>query len=109
MKFADRAKQILSTVKANEINAADDALVQKLQKEVQSLRELLQFRKKDVNLERQLMLLKEENEKLKQIAKKADIVEKLKLENKLMKLELQKIKDDPADSSYPLGGTQGST
>lgn len=30
MKFADRAKQVMAFVKANEINASDDALVQKL-------------------------------------------------------------------------------
>lgn len=41
LKFADRAKKVLATVKANEINAADDVLVQKLQKEVQHLRDVL--------------------------------------------------------------------
>ena len=46
LKFADKAKQVMQTVKANEINAADDALVHKLQKEVQNLRELLSIRKK---------------------------------------------------------------
>ena len=30
LKFADRAKQVMVRVKANEINASDDALVQKL-------------------------------------------------------------------------------
>jgi|TARA_B110001469_G_C9336935_1_gene178980 kinesin family protein 3/17 len=34
LKFADRAKQIMVKVSANAINAADDALVSKLQKEV---------------------------------------------------------------------------
>jgi hypothetical protein len=34
LKFADRAKQIMVKVSANSINAADDALVSKLQKEV---------------------------------------------------------------------------
>ena len=46
LKFADRAKEVMSTVKANEVNASDDALVQKLQKEVQHLREILSLRRK---------------------------------------------------------------
>ena len=41
LKFADRAKQVMVRAKINEINAADDALVQKLQKEVMHLREVL--------------------------------------------------------------------
>ena len=46
MKFADRAKQIMTNAKVNEINAQDDALIQKLQKEVQNLRELLNMRRR---------------------------------------------------------------
>ena len=38
----------MATIKANEINAQDDALVQKLQKEVQTLREVLNLRRKGV-------------------------------------------------------------
>jgi len=34
LKFADRAKSVMQRVKRNEINAKDDALVQKLQREV---------------------------------------------------------------------------
>ena len=45
LKFADRAKQVMVRVKANEVKASDDALVQKLQKEVQHLREVLNIRK----------------------------------------------------------------
>ena len=41
LKFADRAKCVMQRVKKNEINAKDDALVQKLQKEVLYLKELL--------------------------------------------------------------------
>ncbi len=65
LKFADRAKQVMVKVKANEVNATDDALVQKLQKEVQHLRECLNIRvkKKDVNGE--LYKIKQENLKLK--------------------------------------------
>jgi kinesin family protein 11 len=52
LKFADRAKQVMSIVKANEMNASDDALVQKLQKEVQHLKEVL-------NLKGKRMILKD--------------------------------------------------
>ena len=45
LKFADRAKEIMSVVKANEVSATDNALVMKLQKEVQHLREVLNIAK----------------------------------------------------------------
>ena len=44
LKFADRAKQIMVKVQANSVNAADDALVAKLQKEVQHLKEILNLK-----------------------------------------------------------------
>ncbi|CDW90867.1 kinesin motor domain containing protein [Stylonychia lemnae] len=95
LKFADRAKQVMTNVKVNEINAHDDALVQKLQKEVQALREVLAIRRKGQNsdIQSQFLRLKEENLKLKEIAQNVDMVEKLKIENKLMRLELQRLKD----------------
>ena len=34
LKFADRAKKILQKVSANQVSAADDALVLKLQREI---------------------------------------------------------------------------
>jgi kinesin family protein 3/17 len=46
LKFADRAKQILVKVQANKVSAAEDALVLKLQKEVQHLKEILNLSRK---------------------------------------------------------------
>ena len=46
LKFADRARQVMVRAKANEISAVDDALVQKLQREVAHLREILSIRRK---------------------------------------------------------------
>jgi len=46
LKFADRAKQIMVKVQANSVSAADDALVMKLQKEVQHLKEILNLNRK---------------------------------------------------------------
>lgn len=105
LKFADRAKEVMSVVKANEVNASDDALVQKLQKEVQHLREVLNLRRKGkrTDIEGQLIDLKNENLKLREIASNAQEVERLKLENKIMKLELQKIRYD-----VEMGSNKGS-
>ena len=46
LKFADRAKQILIKVSANTVSATEDALVLKLQKEVQHLKEILNLNRK---------------------------------------------------------------
>lgn len=46
LKFADRAKQIMVKVAANEMNAVDDAFIQKLQKEIQHLKEILNLKRK---------------------------------------------------------------
>lgn len=46
LKFADRAKQIMVKVQANQVSAADDFLVQKLQREVQHLKEILNLNRK---------------------------------------------------------------
>ncbi|CDW83904.1 kinesin motor domain containing protein [Stylonychia lemnae] len=95
LKFADRAKCVMQRVKKNEINAKDDALVQKLQKEVHHLKELLQLKRKGVNptdLSVQLYMLKDENERLRQYAVNYEDVEKMKQENKQMRLELQRLR-----------------
>ena len=41
MKFADRASMVMQRVKKNEISAKDDALILKLQSEINYLKELL--------------------------------------------------------------------
>jgi len=46
LKFADRAKRILQKVSANQVSAADDALVLKLQREIQHLKEILNLKRK---------------------------------------------------------------
>ena len=94
LKFADRAKKVMVKVQANEFNAADDALITKLQKEVQHLKEILNLKRRGGanDVHQQLLQLKEENARLKEMANKVTEVERLKQENKLMRLELQKIK-----------------
>ncbi|CDW78383.1 kinesin motor domain containing protein [Stylonychia lemnae] len=94
LKFADRAKQILVKIQANEMNAADDARITQLQKEVQYLKDILNMKRKGGanELTTQLLQLKEENSKLKQMAGQVGEVERLKHENKIMKIELQRLK-----------------
>ncbi len=60
LKFADRAKQILVKVQANEMNADDDARIQQLQKEVQYLKDILNMKRKGGanELTQQLLQLK---------------------------------------------------
>ena len=94
LKFADRAKSILVKVQANEINAADDARILQLQKEVQYLKEILNLKRKgnasDVN--QMLLQLKTENDKLRELKGQPGEVERLKSENSILKTELHKYK-----------------
>jgi hypothetical protein len=91
MKFADRAMKVTVKATINEINPEDDKLVQKLRREVLHLKELLQMRRnktqQDINLE--LLHLKEENSRLKEMNSVTEEVEKLKKENKNLKILLQ--------------------
>ncbi|CDW74044.1 kinesin motor domain containing protein [Stylonychia lemnae] len=93
LKFADRAQNVQMKISKNEINAQDDALIQKLQKEIQHLKDLLQMRRKgdQVNIHQQIYQLKEENERLRAMAMTVADVEQLKQENKEMRLHLQNL------------------
>lgn len=95
LSFANRAKKVKITAQANVINASDDALVKKLQQELQYLKDLLQLKRKGgvSDLHRQLLLLQQENDKLRVVHTDWEQVEKLKMENKMMRLELQKVKE----------------
>lgn len=94
LKFADRAKCVMQRFKKNEFSAKDDILVQKLQKEIYHLKELLQLKRKGgkIDINQQLYILKDENERLRQIALQTNDVEKMKMENKQMRIELQKLR-----------------
>ena len=105
LKFADRAKQVMVKVKKNEINATNDQLVLKLQREIQHLKSILNLNRRGgiQELHNQLWILKRENQHLKQMTQQFTIeeVEKLKEENKRLRLELQNKPDtfEPAHSS----------
>jgi hypothetical protein len=79
------------SVKKNEVSATNDKLVQKLLREVSHLREILNLKKRGgalTEVNEKLWILKEENEKLKEITQgiTPDEVEKLKQENKNMRI-----------------------
>ena len=95
LKFADRAKEVMQMVKKNEYSAKDDVAVQKLQKEVLHLKEVLNLKRKNnsKDLTHQLYTLKEENYRLREYALSFNEVEKMRQENKEMRLELQKMKN----------------
>jgi hypothetical protein len=103
LKFADRAKQVMVKIKANELDAADQALVHKLHKEVLHLRQVLNLRKrgKIEEVQAQLIKLQRENNKLRELAGEHDEIEQLKLENKIMRIELQKIRFEEASQLMP--------
>ena len=101
LKFADRAKEVMVKVKKNEISATNDLVINKLQKEIQHLKTLLNLKRKGglQELEQKIWRLTEENQKLKTIQKNVTVeeVEKLKEENKRLRIELQNL------------GTQGNS
>lgn len=67
LKFADRARNIMQKVKRHEVNAHDDALINKLHKEIIFLKEILTIRQKGhtSDLSNKILRLQEENERLK--------------------------------------------
>ena len=93
LKFADRAKQILVKLKKNEISATNDQVINKLQKEIQHLKTLLNLKRKGglQELEQKIWTLTEENNKLKTLKQDVTVeeVERLKEENKKLRIELQ--------------------
>ena len=101
--------------KANEISASDDALVKRLQREVQHLRYILNIRRKgqtDPTYEKlqaldtlhdQVQQLKQENYKLKESNLDSETVEKLKQENKVMRLEIQRLMANNTQQNFNTG------
>ncbi|CAG9318320.1 unnamed protein product [Blepharisma stoltei] len=114
LKFADRAKQVMVKIKKNEISATNDQLVSKLQREIQHLKDMLNLRKKGgfQEINQQIWSLKEENERLKKITRDITVeeVEKLKQENKNLRLELQTFKQmDSTENSFFVTASQSKS
>lgn len=111
LNFANRARKVTVTAVANEISASDDALVKKLQHELQYLKDLLQLKRKggmgDVN--RKLLLLRQENDKLRAMHTEWEGVEQIKVENKMMRLELQRLKEGESETCSNATGGMGKS
>jgi len=88
--------------KANKISGSDDALVKRLQREVQHLRDILNIRRKggQGELAEQLLLLKVENNKLKEKNLSMKDVENIMQENKNIKVHLQKLMSNNTHDNF---------
>lgn len=100
LKFADRAKKILTKVTANQISAADDALVMKLQREITHLKDILNLKRKGGanDVHQQLLTLKEENAKLREVVREAGDAPMLRQQNNALRQELSQFKGSPRSS-----------
>lgn len=93
-------------VKVNEISATDDALINKLQKEINYLKNILKMKRKNglaggvQDIHTKLIHLQQENDRLRQNFVSINEVEKLISENKSMKLELQKLHTISYDNEF---------
>ena len=67
LKFADRARNVMQRVRRNDISAQDDAVITRLQREINFLKEVLILKQKGSNtdLSQKVVRLQEENERLK--------------------------------------------
>ena len=94
LKFADNAKQVLVKATINEVSGKEDAVVRKLRREVQHLKDILNMRRNntDSEIQRELFILKEQNFKLRELASKGEYVEKVIKENQALKAEIVKFK-----------------
>ncbi|CAD8085756.1 unnamed protein product [Paramecium primaurelia] len=102
LKFAQRARNITQIVQANSINATDQELVNKLLKEIDYLKQLLNMKRKGLNsndIHFKLMKIQEENERLRQANLSVNEVEKLMQENRKMREELQKLQSQSHENS----------
>lgn len=98
LKFAQRAKLIISKVKQNNVSAKNDAMVTKLKSEIRQLKDVLNLRKGkrgENNLEAQLVSLKLENAQLKDNIKNNQEVKRLRHENYLIRNQLKLVSRSP--------------
>lgn len=93
-------------MKPNEISATDDAIINKLQQEINYLKDLLKMKRKNGlaggvgDVHTKLLYLQQENDRLRQNFVSIAEVEKLISENKLMKQELQKMQTISYDNEF---------
>ena len=69
LKFADRAKNVMQRVRRQEVSVFEDQTVNKLQKEISFLKEVLAMKTKgnELDISKQMVKLQEENQRLKSL------------------------------------------
>ena len=79
---------VIQQVKKNQINVREDNMIQKLQSEINYLKDLLQLKKKGKNdeLTNQLYTLKQENKRLRRAQLTNQDIEQMMRENREMKI-----------------------
>lgn len=90
LKFADCAREVMIKARKREVSVTSDGLINKLQQEIAHLRTLLGL-SNIVGINEEILRLRQENRQLREFASRPTIeeAEKLKEENKQLKLQLQ--------------------
>ena len=89
LKFAKNARQVTLNEKPTEFSVADNKLVQRLQREIRYLKDIMKIPKNKDSIQLKLLSLQEENEKLKLNLELG--MEKVLEENRLMKEKLRNL------------------
>lgn len=89
LKFAKQARQVTLHEKPTEFSVADNKLVQRLQREIRYLKDIMKIPKNQDSIHLKLLSLQEENEKLKLNLELG--MEKVLEENRLMKEKLRNL------------------
>eukprot|EP00826_Nyctotherus_ovalis_P054019 TRINITY_DN7055_c0_g1_i9.p1 TRINITY_DN7055_c0_g1~~TRINITY_DN7055_c0_g1_i9.p1 ORF type:complete len:469 (-),score=126.37 TRINITY_DN7055_c0_g1_i9:613-2019(-) len=94
LTFANSAKKVKTNACRNEVLTSDDVQVKRLQQELQYMKDLLQIKRRGGigDLHRQLIILKQENSKLRSIHESAQ-VEAVRRENRAMREEIQRMRE----------------
>jgi len=103
LKFAERAQHITTQVHMNKISAVDNDLVEKLQKEIKYLKDILNIRRKGTavhEVHNKLLMLQEENDRLRKDHVSVQEVENLMEENQKMKLQLQNFRTSQTGKEF---------
>jgi hypothetical protein len=92
LKFASKAREVTLNEKPMQISIADNKLVQRLQREIRYLKDIMKIPKNSDFVHTKLLSLQEENEKLKE---NYGGMEKILEENRIMKEKLRSMINNP--------------
>jgi len=90
IRFAERARHIMTSIKANTFSATDNKLIKNLLNEIKYLKDILNIRtkgrSKHQDISKHLLRLKKENNRLREMHVSKEKVEELIEQNRMMKL-----------------------